>query len=77
MPTLAVLVIRIPIRVSGWISIPASASTIKHGQSFVGGSSQVSGMQQTAYQIRSSELAEQTSEIITKKKEQANYAFKA
>jgi len=35
-----VLFIGIPIRVSGWISIPVSASTTKHGQSFVVGSSQ-------------------------------------
>jgi len=35
-----VLVIGIPIRVSGWISIPVNASTTKYGQSFVVGSSQ-------------------------------------
>ena len=39
-PTLAVLAIGIPIPVSGWISIPASASTTNFGQSFVDGSSQ-------------------------------------
>jgi len=39
-PTLKVLVIGILIPVSGWISIPVSASTTKYGQSFVGGSSQ-------------------------------------
>jgi hypothetical protein len=36
-PTLTALAIGNPIRVSGWISIPENASTIKQGRFFAGG----------------------------------------